>query len=237
MKKYFFVAFATLLFLQTATSQTVTAILTNNGVAPISSFSSGQPAAMVFINTNISKHLEFSPDVAFNAKNGELWFTDFWLRYNWFDSTKKWIYTAGIDFPSFFGQPSTNSRGEKINQIVVYGTLQGKIKRALNKNLSLTMDYWYMFCTDMRYGVKGHYLNLFGEWNKNVGNKFLLTTNPNFFYLNYSDGVKGFVGSCNLTMSHKKSGLFIGVLGVMPVTSKQVSKNWNVSLGITKKLF
>jgi hypothetical protein len=227
-----------------AQTQTLTAIAANKGVAPIPSFGIENPAVLVFINTKLGKkgvweHIEFSPDVAFNSGN-RLWFSDVWLRYNHWskkDTLKKTVYTLGVDFPSLFGQPYMLPTGETLNQVVVYWTVQGRIKRILNKNLSLTLDYWYLRATEMKYGVAGSYISTSASWEKGINKKLSFTANPNIFYLGYTDRTKGFVSSLGVTLTHKKSGLFLGALGLAPITSKQVKSNWNISLGISRKLF
>jgi hypothetical protein len=243
MKKIiFFVTFLVIVIF--SKSQTVTVVAANKGVGPIPAFSIENPAVLLFFNTKLGEkgiweHIEFSPDIALNS-GSRLWFSDVWLRYNYYgknDTLKKTVYTVGVDFPSLFGQEYTLPTAEKINQLVTYFTVQGKIKRMVNKNLSLTLDYWYLRATNMKYGVAGSYISTSASWNKEVGKKFIFSANPNVFYLDYTDGTKGFVGSLGLTLAHKKSGLFIGTLGLTPITSKQVKSNWNVSLGITRKLF
>ncbi len=153
------------------------------------------------------------------------------------DTLKKTVYTVGVDFPSLFGQSYTLPTGEIIDQTVVYYTIQGKIKRFVNKNLSFVLDYWYLRATDMKYGVAGSYISTSVVWDKNINKNLSFTGNPNIFYLGYTDGTKGFVGSLGLTVTHKRSGLFLGALGLTPIASKQVKSNWNVSLGISRKLF
>lgn len=245
MKKIFFLAtFLAIGFFVKIHGQTVTVVASNKGVAPIPAFGIENPAVLVFFNTKLGEkgffeHVEFSPDIAFNS-GSRLWFTDAWVRYNHWakkDTLKKTVYTVGVDFPSLFGQSYTLPTGEIIDQTVVYYTIQGKIKRAINKNLSLTLDYWYLRATDMKYGVAGSYISGSASWDNNINKNVSFTVNPNIFYLEYTDGTKGFVSSLGLTVAHKKSGLFLGALGLTPVTSKQVKSNWNVSLGITRRLF
>lgn len=219
--------------------QTLTVMGTNNGIAPIPAFTLGKPAGLIFLKTNISKHLEFSPDVAFNATNGKLWFTDLWLRYNWWakkDTTKKTVVTVGVDFPSYFGGTYMD-QGKEISQLVVYYATQLKVKRFISKSLSVTADYWYSGPTEIKFGTKGHYLSISGEWEKELAKRYSFTINPNVFYLSYSDGTTGWAASTAVSIGHKKSGLFVGVSGLVPITSKQIKATWNISAGITRKIF
>lgn len=162
-----------------------------------------------------------------------------WLRGNFWskkDTTRKTIYTVGVDFPSPFGQQYVLPSGEKITQLVIYYTLQGKVVHKLGKNFSITFDYWYLESTKMKYGVKGHYVSLSGIWTPKINKDFVLSLNPNIFYLDYSDNTKGVVGSLGVTAIHSKTGLFAGMLGLMPIKSEQVKRNWNLSVGKTFKL-
>lgn len=221
--------------------QEVTITGSTKGVAPITSFKTDDPALMFFFKFNLAdsgfwEHVELSPDIAFSSKT-VLWFGDMWARINYWskrDTLRKTIYTVGLDFPSPFGQQYTLPDGKEITQVVIYYTLQGKVVRRVGKNLSFTFDYWYLECTKMRYGVKGHYVSLSSIWNKEIDNKnFVLSANPNLFYLNFTDGTNGLVGSLELNIIHPKTGLFAGVLGLTPITSNQVKRNWNVSVGKT----
>jgi hypothetical protein len=223
--------------------QTVTLSATNNGMAPIPSFKLGEPAVFVFYKTSLGKkgflkHIEMSPDLAFNATNGEMWFTDWWLRYNWWsDSLKKWTLTAGFDLPSYFGQKVINIYGEEITQNVIYYTAQLKAKRVLSKKVSVTADYWYLAATKMQYGTKGHYFSVSADWEEKLGEKVLFLANPNVFLLSYSDGTKGWAGSVGASFVHKKTGLFLGGTVLTRITSKQVDFGWSVSFGVTANLF
>jgi hypothetical protein len=226
--------------------QHMTLMGSNEGVAPISSFSVDEPVIMMFFKTNLAdsgfwSHIEVSPDVAIKSGN-ELWFTELWLRGNYWakkDTLKKTVYTVGINFPSFFGQKYTLPTGEEINQVVTYYDLQAKVTRKLSKKLSLSFEYWYLRCTDMRYGVAGHYASINGLFTQQLdnGNNFVLSVNPNLFYLDLTNKTKGLVGSLGINIIHPKTGLFAGVMGITKVTSDQVARNGNVSLGITRKIF
>ena len=222
----------------TIRSQTTTVIFTNNGIAPIPAFTLGKPAGLAFVNANISKHIEIDPDVTFSLATGKLWFSDVWLKYSfWSDSTKKWLFTIGADFPSYFGQSYTDAAGKTIDQIVLYPTAQLKVKHTINKNLTATLDYWYTQATKIEYGTKGSYISLSTDWNKTLPKKvYSLELNPNVFYLTYSDGTKGLAGSFSVNLFHIKSGIFIGTQGLVPITVKSLKSTWNISVGLTRKL-
>lgn len=224
--------------MMTANAQTATFTFSQNGVAPIPAFTLGKPAGLVFFKTNLTKHLEFSPDVTFSLQDGRLWFSDLWFRYNFaLDTANTWIATIGGDFPSYFGQPFTGARGENIDQILRYPTCQAKLRHLFKDGNFIAFDYWYTQAIEAEYGVKGSYISLSYNWTKPLGKDFSFNTIPNVFFLSYSDGTNGFVSSLDASVSHTKSGLFIDLLGLTTITANNVNPTWSVSLGITRKLF
>ncbi|MFA6355281.1 MAG: hypothetical protein WCW65_02560 [Candidatus Paceibacterota bacterium] len=218
-------------------SQTVTVVTTTNGIAPIPAFTLGEPAALVFLSTNLSEHFSFSPDIAFSMKDGSFWFSDLWLRYHTnLDSAKKWTLIVAVDYPSFIGGSATNAAGRKISTTEIYPTGQLCLEKKVRENNSLVLDYWYLKATDMITGIKGSYLSLSFYYNKPLKN-LSFGLHPNLFYLNYSDGTKGFVGALDVKLSHNKSGLFFASQGISPLGAEKVRSGWNLSLGITRKMF
>ena len=237
MKNLFMLFVVLFLGLNSIYSQTVTVVTTTNGIAPIPAFTLGKPAALVFLSTNLSKHFSFSPDIAFSTKDGSFWFSDLWLRYHTeLDSAKKWNMIVGVDYPSFIGGSSTNASGKKISTISIYPTGQLCLERKVGANHSLVLDYWYLKATDMSTGIKGSYLSLSFFYHKPLKD-FSFGLHPNLFYLNYSDGTKGFVGALDVKLSHKKTGLFFASQGMSPLGADKVKSGWNLSLGITRKMF
>lgn len=239
MKKMFSLTFVILISWYSR-AQTVTAIVSNNGIAPIPAFSLNQPAAMVFLKTNITKNLEFSPDITFDLRNGKGWFADTWIRWNQsLDTLNKWIATVGFDWSFFFQSYGTN--GDAITQTVRYPTYQAKLKFNQSKKNTFIFDYWYTYpaTSEKQYGVKGSYVSLMYSRTQEY-KKFTIGGNLNIFYISYSDGSKGFGSSYDGYVSHNKSGLFLGaqlIHSLSPQSSTNMKLNWNVSLGITRKLF
>lgn len=219
-----------------ASGQEITVIATNNGIAPVPAFTLGKPAGLVLMRMNLTKHLEFAPDINFSLEDGKLWFADLWLKYSFnLDSAKKWTAVVGIDFPSQVGQAFTFD-GERIHQSVVYGILKSSLNYAINENNSVMLDYWYTYTSKLKYGVKGSYLSLLYTWKKPF-KKFTIASNLNLFYINYSDGAKGLSGSVTTKLTHTKTGLFISTQEMSPLIAQKVNTEWNVSFGITRKVF
>lgn len=221
----------------TLKSQTVTVITTTNGIAPIPAFTLGEPATLVFLNTNLSKHFSFSPDIAFSLKDGNFWFADLWLTYHTnLDSAKNWNMTIGVNCPSFVGGSTTDVIGNNVSTASAYSIGQLCLERKVGKSNLLVLNYWYLKAIDMSTGMKGSYLSLSYSIIKPIKD-FSFALVPNLFYLNYSDGTKGFAGSLDAKFSHNKSGLFIAGQGMSPLVANKVKSGWNLSLGITRKMF
>ncbi len=214
--------------------QTVTVIASTNGIAPIPSFNLNEPAALVFLNTNITKNLEFSPDFTYDLRNGKGWFLDTWLRWNQpLDSAKRWTATVGYDWSLFFQPLQTGA--DEVSQSVRYPTYQAKIKFIQNKQTAFTLDYWYTYAIEKAYGVKGIYLGFTYSKSKELEH-FTLSSNPQVFFISYSDGAKGFSSSVDLSLAHKESGVFISSQAMKSISVPNLKFAWNLSLGITRKL-
>lgn len=214
--------------------QILTTTVTTNGIAPIPSFTLEKPAAFVVINTNITKHLEFSPDFAFNLKDGNPWIMDTWLKWNQnLDSNWKWVATVAVNWSIFF-QPYLDG-GEKITQSVRYPNPELKLKFTPNKMHSFTVDYQYMWAVEKKYGVKGSYYGFLYSLSKEL-HKFVLSGNANNFYLHFSDGTHGWSGSLDANLMHAKSGLFAGFQFVQPYNLNNAKFQKGFFIGISRKL-
>lgn len=237
MKRIFLLIFFGFLIPISSESQTITVLTTTNGIAPIPAFTLGEPAALLILDTKLSKHLSLTPDIAFSLKNGNLWFSDIWLRYTFNpDTAKKWAFIVGLDSPSFVGESTTNEVGKEIKRAANYSTAQLCVKRNVGKYNSIILDYWYLWAFDMTTGIKGNYISLSFNFMKPF-EKFSLMSNPNIFHLNYSDGTKGFVGAIDFKLTHNKSGLFLASQGTTPISAKTVKSSWNISIGFSRKMF
>jgi len=237
MKKLFLFLFLLTAFTFISKSQTVTAIVTTNGISPIPAFTLSEPAGLIFVDTKLGKHFIFAPDITFSLKDGRLWFSDLWLKYELnLDLAKRWIAIVGIDCPAYIGQSTIDNNGKKISKAENYPTGQFCIKHRIGEKNTVIFDYWYLQAVDMTTGIKGSYISLSFNLVKEL-KQLSFISNPNVFYLNYSDGTKGFVGSINAILCHNKSGFFISTQGMTPITTDKIKAAWNISLGITKKLF
>lgn len=215
--------------------QTLTAVASTKGIAPIPAFNLPEPAGLIFLNTKITNNLEFSPDFTYSLKDGKGWFLDTWLRYNvTLDSAKRWVATAGYDW-SFFFQPYT-ANGEAITQTVRYPTYQARLKFIQNAESTFTFDYWYTYPIERAHGITGSYISIMYSRTKEL-QKVVLSSNPNLFYISYSDGTKGFLGSIDFSCAHKKSGLFVSTQLLKPITANNSRLVYNFSIGITRKLY
>lgn len=217
----------------------ITIIVASEGIAPIPSFSLNQPVVMAFSDLKIYKNLHYMPNVAFNLKDGQGWFMDNWVKYiQPFDTTETWSATVGLNWAPFC-QPYNLTNGKKpITQMVRYlvaeVSVSGKFQSDNSQFVSLV--YWYNHTLDNDYGVKGHYVSL--AYSKTLPlfkNKFSVTGNINPYWIYFSDGAKGFSTSGQLTLTHKRSGLFLSSQRVLPFAKSAGNKNGNISLGIYKE--
>lgn len=237
MKKLVILSFFALLSCTYIEAQEITAITTTNGIAPIPAFTLGKPAGLIFFETKLNNHFSLSPDVSFSLKDGNLWFSDLWIRYSFNpDTAKRWTVIIGVDYPAYIGKSTIDENGRMISKVANYPTGQLCIKRNINKNNSITLDYWYLQAIDMTDGIKGSYLSLSYGFKKSL-KTFSFGSNLNVFYLNYSDKTNGFAGSITAKLSHNKSGLFVSAQGMSPIKASKVNADWNASLGISRKLF
>jgi len=234
MKKLIILLFGVVI-LKSSSAQKVTFTANTNGIGLVPAFSLSKPAGLIFLTTNLTKNLEFSPDFAFNLKDGQGWFLDTWLRWNQpLDSVERWVVTAGIDWSIFFQDYTTGSNGN-IVRTLRYPTFQGKLKFAANAKNKFIFDYWYTSVVEKSAGVRGHYLSFVYSHSQPL-KKFTLENNLNTFYLNYSDGTEGFGCSFDAKIKHEKSGLFLGFQVFKPLTlTTEFNKNFFV--GVTRKMF
>jgi hypothetical protein len=222
-------------------AQTLTLIGTSNGISPIPLFSSGAPSVMVFVNTNLAEtknkrfSLEYDPDFTYALPSGNGWFCDQWIKGNiWLGTSRRWQFTGGLDWSFIF--TDIQSEEEKISRTVRYPTFQLRSKFFQSKNNTFTLDYWYTYAIEKNAGVAGSYVSLAFGRQEDL-NKFSFATNPNVFYISYNDGTKGFAGSLDATIAHKKSGLFINAQMIEPFNATNSKFAWAVSIGISRKLF
>ncbi|HVY35973.1 MAG TPA: hypothetical protein VG982_01700 [Candidatus Paceibacterota bacterium] len=236
MKKYWFFFIIFGIFSLTARTQTVTAIATTNGIAPIPAFTLNKPAALVYMNTSLGKDWEFDPDVTFDLSNGNGWFMDIWNKKNFhLDTAGKFTLTVGADWSLFF---QSYKDGKRVTQSVPYPTFEGKMRFVPDKKNSCTFDWWYTFATQKEFGVKGNYVSLMYTRSQEY-KKITLLGDVNEFYINYSDGSRGLGASYDASIIHNRSGLFLGgqiVHSVSPTSSTNIKFGWSVSVGITRKL-
>lgn len=237
MKKILFFALLVILPFGLNAQNALSFKMTTNGIAPIPAFTLGEPAGIISLNCNITKNFEIDPLVGFSLKDGKLWFSDSWLRYNIPMLKGKLIVTAGFNFPSYVGE-KIKVGGKEIDQITRCLNLQSKFRYIINESNSLVFDYWYILVPRLETKDIGHYISLVYDWEKEIKGKVNLGVSVNAFYLTYQ-GEKpsdGFASSIETSLFHKKTGLFLGGQVFAPLTL-QSNFSWNVSAGIKRNLF
>ncbi len=221
---------AVLFTVPTIQAQNITTSFTTNGIAPIPSFTLGEAATTTVITADINKYIAIQPDFAFSLRTGKPWYSDVFIFYKIkIDSTNR--LKVGFDYSLFF------QKYGNVTQTVVYPTFEANIEHSVDKDNKIIGDMWYMYSVPSKYGTKGTYVSI--AYQRNVDYKnFSVRITPNLFYLNFFDDSKGLMGSVDVSINHKKTGLFIGIQSVVPVT---VSNVYNISkglyIGISKKLY
>src|SRR5689334_16740860 len=110
-----------------AGGQTVKAFVTNNGMGTIPAFTLGKPAGLIYVKTNITKNVEFSPNITFSLKDLKGWFLDAWVKWNQpLTKDKRWVATAGVDWSLLFMDVRPADGEPEISQSVRYPMVEGK---------------------------------------------------------------------------------------------------------------
>lgn len=212
----------------------LTFFITNNGMAPVSSFSLKEPAFFVIGDFRLAKNFRFHPVSTFSLKDGNPWFGDFWFYYDLpFGKDKKWTATLGADWDLFFKKSQIN--GKKTVESILYMLFESSLKFAPNKNDKFLLKYWRTHVLNTEQGVRGNYLSLKYSREQELG-KFSLYGDADVFGLDYSDGTKGLASSLQVGARHEKSGLFIFSHMMQPLTVKGLKTDFSFGLGIKVKI-
>lgn len=233
MKKLVFILF---LLPSTIFAQKFSVAQTIRGVAPIPAFTSGKPATLIFVKVPLTpnENLTFEPDFGIETMEGKGWFTDCWIKYaHPVDSTGKFKVNAGVNL-SFFFQPFqvNGTTTAPITQAVSYTDYLLGFSYKINDRHSFQLDNWYITALELEYGISGVFSSLtytfHHKFNKNTSMDIYL--NP--FYINFSNGSRGFLGNEKITFI-RDSFFAFGQL-IHPITSNTAT-NWDVGIGFFLK--
>ena len=224
-----------LIYFASSNAQTITAGITSNGIQPIPSFSLNKPAILTSGCLNVTKHIEYDPDCAIALIDGKGWYTDQWVRWNQnLDTSGKWVLTGGLDWQLFCQPLSVGT--DNVTQTVHYPTIEAKIKFSPTSKNSFVIDYWYTSAIETKYGIKGHYAGASYVRTQEI-KKIIFMGTATCYYLNSTDGSVGLIGWIDANISHKKSGMFLDIQAINPISATAVPFNWCITLGVTRKVF
>lgn len=215
-------------------AQTITLELSSKGVSQVPSF--GIPNSSAYIELgdvylDKKKTWSFDPNAAINVNSGQGWFFNPWVHKKW-QLSKKLIFVIGAEWNLYFQNIQMGQK--QITQSVAYPTGEIKFKYTADSLNALTVDYWYTKAIPLEYGVKGSYLGIIYTRIQPLST-FYLKGNTNLFYVQYSDGLKGFAASYDVAITHKKTGIYI-VGQLIHKVSADIQTNSRIGLGISRKL-
>jgi len=148
------------------------ALVTNNGISLIPTFSLGEPAAIfdVFMG---KRRLSFEPEFRFSLE-GKPWSFLFWWRYKLVEGNK-FKFNIGVHPALNFRTVATEVNGESKETIITRRYLAGELSPnyVITKNISLGIYYLYSHGID----------------KEAVRNTHFLTFNTNLSHVSLFDGV------------------------------------------------
>lgn len=207
------------------------ALITNNGISVIPTFTLGKPATIINLNMGNPK-FSFEPEFRFSLE-GKPWSFLFWFRYK-VANTAKFKFNAGFHPAILFKTVESSVNG-------ITSTITGQRYLAwelspnlfVSKNTSLGVYGLYSKGLD----VGGNKNTLFITLNANFGNiplgkELRLRIAPQVYYL-YIDQHHGYYTNANFTLSDRRSPFSLAAM-VNKVIKTEVagSQNfvWNTSL-------
>lgn len=208
------------------------ALITNNGISVIPTFTLGKPATIINLNMGNPK-FSFEPEFRFSLE-GKPWSFLFWFRYK-LANTAKFKFNAGFHPAILFKTVESTVNGVNTSTITGQRYLAWELSPNLfvSKNTSLGIYGLYSKGLD----VGGNKNTLFLTLNANFGNiplgkELRLRIAPQVYYL-YIDQHHGYYTNANFTISDRRSPFALAAM-VNKVIKTDVagSQNfvWNTSL-------
>lgn len=217
----------------TAHAQTITATVTNFGMAPVPAFALKKPAAFFVYEGTLYKGKTFtlgvSPDLGINLTNGQGWFGDTWLSATKsLDTTGRFLASIAVNWSIIFSNQNGTTKS------VPYPTERYRFQYIPDKKNLFDIEMWHTRAIPLKDGIRGSYISFQYTRSEKI-HAYTLGGNANLFHLDYSDGTKGFAGAMYVSVMHK-SGFFIGVKYMHTLNAVHVTHAQNVTIGYTRKL-
>lgn len=208
------------------------ALVTNNGISVIPSFTLGKPATIINLNMGNQK-FSFEPESRFSLE-GKPWSFLFWFRYK-LANTSKFKFNAGFHPAILFRTVESSVNGVNTYTITGQRYLAGELSPNyfLTKNTSVGAYGLYSKGLD----PGGNKNTLFLTLNANFSNiplskQLLLRISPQVFYL-YIDQHHGYYCNANVAIADKRFPFSVSAMVNKVITTDiAASQNivWNTSL-------
>ncbi len=208
------------------------ALITNNGISVIPTFTLGKPATIINLNMGNQK-FSFEPEFRFSLE-GKPWSFLFWFRYK-LANTSKFKFNAGFHPAILFRTVESSVNGVNTSTITGQRYLAGELSPNyfLTKNTSVGAYGLYSKGLD----PGGNKNTLFLTLNANFSNiplskQLLLRISPQVFYL-YIDQHHGYYCNANVAIADKRFPFSISAMVNKVITTDiAASQNivWNTSL-------
>jgi hypothetical protein len=235
MKKLF-LTLAIISIVGAVQAQSITALVTSNGLAPVPAFKLGKPAAFFVFDGNLittkTFSLEAAPDLGINLTNGQGWFGDTWLQANKkLDSAGRWTFSTAINWSLIFTHHDDGSTTS-----TPYPTGRVRLKFVMNPKNTFDIESWYTEAVPLRDGIKGDYISFQYTRTQPIGPAFAASATVNLFHLDYNDGTKGFARSIIAVLSNRASGVYIACQFTNDINATHVKSVHAFTVGITRTI-
>jgi hypothetical protein len=208
------------------------AMITNNGISLVPTFSLGKPAAL-FIFSMGGKRLSFEPDLRFSLE-GKPWSFLFWWRYKLVMS-EKFLLNAGVHPALNFKTSKVTINGNTSEQTVARRYIAAELSPNYRVAKNLSVGIYYLVSQGLDPGTTKHthFLTINGSfWNIRLPASLFLRVTPQLYYLNM-DGKDGFYFTATMTMARKNFPIFLtSTINQTIHTEITASKDfvWNLTL-------
>jgi hypothetical protein len=208
-----------------------TALVTNNGISFIPTFSLGKPATIVTLSMG-DKRLSFDPEFRFSLE-GKPWAILLWGRYK-VANNERFKLTAGSHLGLSYNYPNViiNGISTDITQVKRYLATELVPNYFFNKKLSVGIYYLYSHGLDIGTTNNTHFITL----NTNISNialnkDFYFNFKPQVYYLKM-DQQDGYFTSATITLLKNHCPLSIAGIVNQKISTNIATKDfvWNVSL-------
>ncbi|HQR92118.1 MAG: hypothetical protein B7Y15_05480 [Bacteroidetes bacterium 24-39-8] len=208
------------------------ALITNNGISVIPSFTLGKPATIINLNMGNQK-FSFEPEFRFSLE-GKPWSFLFWFRYK-LANTSKFKFNAGFHPAILFRTVESNVNGVNTNTITGQRYLAGELSPNYFVTKNTSVGAYGLYSKGLDPG--GNKNTLFLTLNANFSNialskQLMLRIAPQVFYL-YIDQHHGYYCNANVTIADKRTPFSLSAMVNKVITTDiPASQNivWNTSL-------